>query len=129
MSYTKTVKVEMQEGHLPFLQTACVDLGLNWLEGQQQYQTHEGIRTCVHAIQMEGVRHTIGVVRQGDKFNLACDFYGSPKLRDQVGQQFEHLMQRLSTNMAKHELYEQGARDIREEVVEEDERVRLVATF
>ena len=119
----------MQAGHLPFLQQGCIDLGLEWKANESRFITHEGTRPCEHAIAMSGIRHTIGVVRNGDMYNLACDFYGSQRLSHCVGSRFENLMQRLSTNMAKHELYQQGAREIREEVVEEDQRVRLVASF
>jgi len=129
MSYTKTVEVEMEAGHLPFLEMACADLGLNFVHGQTTYKTHEGERSCDHAITMIGASHSIGVVSDGDVFNLAADFYLNQKFSDVTGVKFETLMQRLSTNMSKHELYERGARDIREEYIEEDQRVRLVATF
>jgi hypothetical protein len=131
MSYTKTVSVGLTENTLGFLQIACEELGLDWLGGMDKYVTHEGLRDCVHAIRIEGGTHTIGVVRSLDDpntFDLSADFYQNARLRDTVGENFEILRQRVSTNGAKFQLYQRGARDIRE-TVEDDNRVRLVASM
>jgi len=128
MSYTRTVKVEMTEQHLPHLEKACSDLGLVYHKNLTHYLTHEGERSCDHAIEMEGQRHTIGVVEENGRLNLAADFYESGRLREAVGGEFENLMQRTSVNMACHEMFLNGAREI-EEQVDEDNRIRLVATY
>lgn len=131
MSYTKTVNVEIKADDLAQLEKAATDLGLVFKRDSKRYRTHEGTRACEHEIVSTFGHHTIGVVRsnQPGVYNLSADFYGHRQLAEAVGSEFEILMQRYSTNVAKDRLYAQGAREIREEFVEDDQRVRLVATF
>jgi len=129
MSYNKTVKVQMTDDHLPHLEAACQDLNLRFHANLTRYMTHEGQQACEHVIEMEGQPHTIGVVREGDKLNLAADFYSCQRLQETVGDSFDILMQRTSVNMARQELFLDGAREIEEQIDTEDNRIRLVATY
>ena len=129
MSFTKTVKVELTDGHLTYLRSACDSMDLVFCQDQKRFNTHEGARTCEHAIRQIGTHHEIGLVREKSNLNFAVDFYNSPRLKEAVGENFEILTQRMSTEMARQELYDHGARDVREEWNEAEQTVRLVASY
>ena len=131
MSFTKTVVVEMEDAHIPFLRSACDSMELVFGQDQKTFQTHEGKRACEHAISQPGTHHEIGLVRNRESGTLdfSVDFYNSPRLREAVGNDFEILTQRISTEMARESLYDNGAREVREEWIPEENVVRLHATY
>jgi hypothetical protein len=125
MSHVAAVKLEVHdtpEG-LAALKAACAELGLQFMEGQKQWewygrwvQDYHGqdaayklgidpstYGTSEHAIRLPGCEYEIGVVRNKEgKLTLAYDFFGpGQKILQALGKGLEKLSQHYGLNRAQ----------------------------
>lgn len=130
MSHIATVKTKIMD--LEALKAACRELGAEFKQGQKTYAWYgerigndplpEGMRIedlgkCDHAIHVPGVRYEIGIVKVGNHFKLAYDFYGydgcsdrhdGHKLQEKFGVECGKLVQSYAVHVAMRQAAMRG---------------------
>ena len=121
MSHISTVKVQVKS--LEALKLACARLGLEFREGSQTYQWFgeyledtklpegaklEDLGKCLHEIKVPGATYSIGVVQQGDHYQLLWDSWSPGGLERALGQGAGRLVQAYSVEAARLSAQAQG---------------------
>ncbi len=121
MSHLTTIDVEIKS--LDSLKAACRRLGFELKENQKSYKWYgaymgdyplpEGIKKSdlgksAHAILVPGAQYEVGVVKNGDHYNLLYDFWEPGGLNAALGPNAGKLVQAYAIEAAKEEAQHQG---------------------
>lgn len=100
-------KIELQILDLAVLKQACTRLGLTFVEGQKTFKWFSQEGNCDHAIKLPTANYEIGVVKQGAKYELQCDFFDSG-LGQAIGLNGGKLKQAYAVEKTKIEARRKG---------------------
>jgi hypothetical protein len=93
-------KIELDIYDLDALEKACKRLNCKLIKNQKNYKWYgtfigdyplpdgvkeEDLGKCDHIISVPGSEYEIGVVKQGNKYNLIYDFWGGQKIEEVCG--------------------------------------------
>ena len=133
MSHISKIEVEIQS--LEDLKAACQELGFRFMENQK---THKWYGTnkesengtefgkCDHAIKVPKCKYEIGVVKNGNHYNLLWDSYYTGGLVERIGKDAGLLKQAYSVQRIKREARIKGYRVVQKKVTN---GIRLVLSF
>jgi len=127
MSHITKVGAKIGRKDLQFLKKACKAFNAQFVEGQTTFESYYGKNKCNHAIKVSGASYEIGVVQNGDHFELQMDNYSSGRLSDKVGNNAGDLLQRMSAEKAKH-LAQRNEWSVRESLDEKTGDIVLTMT-
>jgi hypothetical protein len=83
MSHVTTIDPH-EHYELPALKQMCRNQGWEFVENQKTFQWYNGAGECEHAIRIPGAKYEIGVVREGNKWQLLHDEWYSGGLREHL---------------------------------------------
>jgi hypothetical protein len=96
-------KIELEVKDLGTLRQACIRLGLNLLEGKKTFKWYGQEEShCDHAIRVPGATYEIGVIKNGNLYELQCDYWDST-IGKAIGQTGGLLKQAYAIECAKRE--------------------------
>jgi hypothetical protein len=105
MSHVSTIQVEIKS--LSALKEACRRLGFEFRE--QKTFTKWGISgDCDHAIHIPKAGFEVGIVKNGEQYNLLYDDYQTGGLDVALGPNAEKLIQAYAVEAAREEAQRQG---------------------
>ena len=133
MSHISKIEVEIQS--LEDLKAACQEFGFRFMENQK---THKWYGTnkesengtefgkCDHAIKVPKCKYEIGIVKNGNHYNLLWDSYYTGGLEERIGKDAGLLKQAYSVQRIKRESRIKGYRVAQKKVTN---GIRLVLSF
>jgi len=68
-------KIELEVNDLGMLGQACKGLGLELIRNQKSFKWYGQDSKCDHAINVPDASYEIGIVKNGNGYELQCDFY------------------------------------------------------
>ncbi len=132
MSHISKIEVEIQS--LEDLKAACKELGFQFRENQKTHKWYgtnresenEDLGKCDHAIKVPKCKYEIGIVRNGNHYNLLWDSYYTGGLEERIGKDAGILKQAYSVQRIKREARIKGYRVVQKKVTN---GIRLVLSF
>jgi hypothetical protein len=135
VSHISKIEVEIQS--LEDLKAACQELGFRFMENQKThkwYGTNRGsendgqkdLGKCDHAIKVPKCKYEIGIVKNGNHYNLLWDSYYTGGLEERIGKDAGLLKQAYSVQRIKREARIKGYRVLQKKVTN---GIRLVLSF
>lgn len=95
-------KIEIQINDLQALKQACQVMGLQFKENQRTFKWYNGTSPCTHVIKVPGALYEIGVIKNGELYELQCDFWSTGGL-NVLGQNGNLLKKHYSLERVKNE--------------------------
>ena len=77
-------KIELEINDLGMLGQACKGLGMELVRNQKAFKWYGEDSQCDHAIKVPEASYEIGVVKNGNRYELQCDFTTMPSGRSSV---------------------------------------------
>ena len=132
MSHISKIEVEIQS--LEDLKAACEQLGFQFRENQKTHKWYgtnrgsenEDLGKCDHAIKVPKCKYEIGIVRNGNHYNLLWDDYWTGGLEERVGKGAGILKQAYSVQRIRREARIKGYRVTQKKI---SNGIRLVLSF
>ena len=136
MSHISKIEVEIKS--LEDLKAACKQLGFQFCEGQKTHRwygtarasvsenTETDLGKCDHAIKVHKCKYEIGIVKNGNHYNLLWDSYFTGGLQEKIGEDAGLLKQAYSVERIKREARIKGYRVVQKNVTN---GIRLVLSF
>ena len=101
-------KIELEVKDLGTLKQACTRLGLNIIEGKKTFKWYgQEDFPCDHAIRIPGATYEIGVVKNGNLYELSCDYWDSA-IGKGIGKNGGLLKQAYAIERTKTEVRRKG---------------------
>ena len=101
-------KIELEVKDLGTLRQACNRLGLNMLEGKKTFKWYgQEDSRCDHAIRVPGASYEIGVIKNGNLYELQCDYWDNA-IGKAIGQTGGLLKQAYAMERTKIEARRKG---------------------
>ena len=135
MSHISKIEVEIQS--LEDLKGACRELGFRFMENQKTHKwygtnkesenkTQTDLGKCDHAIKVPKCKYEIGIVKNGNHYNLLWDSYYTGGLKERIGKDAGILKQAYSVQRIRREAKIKGYRVVQKKVTN---GIRLVLSF
>lgn len=96
-------KIEIIINDLKALKSACRKMGLEFRENQARFKWYDGESQCHHAIHVPGARYEVGVIQNGNTFELAWDNWSSGGLVQKLGENAGLLKKQYSLERIRNE--------------------------
>jgi hypothetical protein len=96
-------KIEIQINDMQALKQACQVMGLEFAENHRQFKWYNGFSPCEHVIRVPGASYELGVIRNGQTYELQCDFWSTGGLQDRLGHNGNLLKKHYSLERVKNE--------------------------
>ncbi len=101
-------KIELEVKDLGTLKQACIRLGLNIIEGKKTFKWYgEEDHPCDRTIRVPGATYEIGVVKNGNLYELQCDYWDSA-IGKVIGKNGGFLKQAYAIERTKTEARRKG---------------------
>jgi hypothetical protein len=126
MSHISTFEVKIMASDMQAFRLACADLGFILHEDKKQYQAYYNKEKCDMMIEVPGVKHQIGLIKQSDgSYKIECDTYGD------LGRKIGNNGERLTDAFASQKVQINGRRRgyaVKNQTEKGKKKIRLVLT-
>lgn len=96
-------KIEIQINDLQALKQACQAMGLEFKENQRTFKWYNGTSPCSHVIKVPNALYEIGVIKNGEPYELQCDFWSTGGLQSVLGENGSLIKKHYSLARVKNE--------------------------
>ena len=116
-------KIEIEVTDIRVLAAACQRLNLIFQEGKNKFIWFNGHADCNHAILIPGAKYEVGVINNGKRYDIKCDFFDSG-IAKSIGKNGGRLKQAYAAEKTIIEARRKGYSVI-ETITEDKVRIRL----
>jgi len=120
-------KIEIQINDMQALKQACRVMGLEFAENHRQFKWYNGFSPCEHVIRVPGASYELGVIRNGQNYELQCDFWSVGGLQRVLGENGNLIKKHYSLERVKNEAKKKRYR-IQEQPIQNGARLILTTT-